>query len=370
MAAQFPVRSYGRCDHNTDLQAGESTQTLEGRLAISKKNRIHLAFEAAGEKDYTTPIVWESLLSGAVPAVLGARNLQDILPPHSAILASSFNSWDTYAKYVREVSENRTLWESYHAWRDDEAALEQFEARFAFTRTSPECRTCRWAYSKLYGLGFDHRRQAMQDTKIPRRLCVDNSNQPLVVQPFLEVWGGSAGDAVVTSSSVCPGALESVTSTIDDDGYKVRRVVSLHDGVIDMTIESVEISASVTSDLVLRMQSKVQNLDGEFFPHSHTLVKTTRGPLVSSATIQDDRAKMSVLASWQTEIRSPSRGLIEVVVLRKGDKLRPGGVRRIRAIIEDTTEIHDKRTECFPSTYAKQMTIDFVDALEVYYTNA
>jgi hypothetical protein len=379
LASNFTTRSYGQCDHNTNLREGETTQTVEGRLALSRKNRIHLAFEAAGEKDYATPIVWESLLSGAVPAILGARNLQDILPHGSAILASSFNSWDSYAAYIKHVSENQTLWESYHAWRDDEDALRRFEAKFAFTRTSPECRTCRWAHSKLHGLGWDHQQQQTRETVIPRRLCVNVGGattapqQQLVVEPFREKWSDPSGDAAPAHGSKCLDSLVSVTSIIEHVGYKVKRTVSQHDGVIDMTIEAVEAStaSAAASDLLLRIQVSVRNRDGAYFPNSHTLVPTSRGSsLVSSATIQDDKAKASVLASWPTEITSPSEGWIEVVVLKKGQRLHHDESRRIRIITEDVSEVHDKRTEYFPSTFAKQMTGDFVDSLEVYYTDS
>jgi hypothetical protein len=114
----------------------------------------------------------------------------------------------------------------------------------------------------------------------------------------------------------------------------------------------------------------VQNQDGSFFPHVHTLVPTARGALVSSAAIQDNRAKVSALASWPTEVHSPAPGVLEVVVVRKGQRLHADESLRIRVIVEDRSEIHDKRTEYFPSTFARQMTIDFVDAMELYYTDA
>jgi hypothetical protein len=58
-------------------------------------------------------------LSGAVPVILRAANTMEILPANSAIDAKSF-SWDTMAAYVKLVSENKTLWESHQAWRNDD----------------------------------------------------------------------------------------------------------------------------------------------------------------------------------------------------------------------------------------------------------
>jgi hypothetical protein len=159
------------------LEAGETIATLPGRISLAKKNRMALAFEAGTEKDYMTEITWEALLSGAVPVILGAANTMEILPANSAIDAKKFQSWDTMAAYVKLVSENKTLWESHQAWRNDETELAAFEKRFNFTKTTPECRMCRWAYAKMYGLGWDHEQQEVKEPRIARQMCLEEGKK-------------------------------------------------------------------------------------------------------------------------------------------------------------------------------------------------
>jgi hypothetical protein len=72
--AAMPTAAYGSCHHNADLAAGETIQTLPGRLALAQKHRIHLVLDNAIDKDNVNEMVWESLLSGAVPAIFGAAN--------------------------------------------------------------------------------------------------------------------------------------------------------------------------------------------------------------------------------------------------------------------------------------------------------
>jgi len=369
--AAFEVASYGSCNHNTDLSDGETIATPEGRIAIAKKNRIHLAFESGNERDYTSPIVWESLLSGAVPAVLGARNADEFLPPHSVILASSYNDWDKFAADVKQVSENKTRWESYHAWRTDETALAAFEKKFSFTKTSPECRTCRWAYAKMYGLGWDHDQQAVREPVVPRKLCVDETSN-LITQPFNEFWvqtGSKKQDTTSTGKDKCLTATPPESTVSCDGFYPIDRHVVLHDGVIDMTINSVAPGLKTESDVIMRLVFNVKNHEGAYFPNTHTLVTTKRGPLASSASIQDEKVKVTVLANWETSIRSPEEGVIEVVVQRKDEESPDdeSAPKRIRVITEDTNVLHDKLTEFFPSSYGKEMIQDFVDPIELFY---
>ena len=111
---------------------------------------------------------------------------------------------------------------------------------------------------------------------------------------------------------------------------------------------------------------------GAYFPDTHTLIRDfVRTPVVSSATIQDNRSKVTVLANWVanwvTEIRSPAVGVVEVVVLAKGASLHDDEIRRIRVITEDMNPLHDKMTEFFPSTYGELLMRDFIDPLELFY---
>lgn len=358
--SSFHTESYGSCSHNTDLVEGETIGTLEGRVALSKKNRMHLAFDAGNDKDYVTPIVWEAYLSGAVPVILGARNAEEFLPRHSAIYAAGYNDWDKFAAYVKKVSENKELWESFHSWRSDETALSAFETRFNFTKVSSECRTCRWAYAKKYGLGWDHERQVVREAPFGSKLCVDQGSQ-LISKPFREIWVGSKPVSPL-GKDVCKTM--SITTSVEQDSYKVERSVMRHDGLVDMAVLSFVPTSD--ADAILTLEFDVNNAEGAFFPNTHTLVPALRTPLISSASLQDEKVKVTVLASWETEIKCSGPGIVEIV-LRGSDKMHSDEGRRIRVIMEYRNVLHDKLTEFYPSSYGKKMVKDFVDPVEYFY---
>lgn len=153
------------------------------------------------------------------------------------------------------------------------------------------------------------------------------------------------------------------------DNYKVTRTVTQHDGVTDIMIISIE-TDSPDEDVVLRLQVDVRNTEGAFFRDTHTLVDTIRKPLVSSATVQDENSKVTVLANWETVVHSPEEGTIEIVIQQKGEAFnKDHSHRRIRVITEDISSVHDKMTEFFPSSFGKQMTKDFIDPVEMFYTD-
>jgi hypothetical protein len=166
---------------------------------------------------------------------------------------------------------------------------------------------------------------------------------------------------------------DSMTSdgTIHAGSFEVHRTLIQHDGVTDIIISGVD-RDKAESEVVLRLHLPgVRNSDGAHFRNTHTLVPTTRGALVSSASFQDEFAKVTFLADWVTTISSPHEGIIEVVIqTAKEGPIGKDLPKRIRVIIEDMNELHDKMTEFFPSAFGKQMTQDFVDPLEIFFSDA
>jgi len=359
VAAQLETASYGECYHNKDLADGETIDTPEGRINLYKKNRIALVLEAGNDKDHITAQVWEALVSGAVPAILGATNLADHLPPNSAVFASSFNSWDKFAEHLLAVANNTTIWQSYHAWRSDEAALKAFEERYEFTKTSPKCRLCRWAYAKEFGLGWDHGKQTVADTHVKRQFCLDEETH-LATQPFKEDWGHEpTGD-----KTSCPPYATAASTTIQVAGGSLERSIVCHDGVTDIELTNIK---DIDSDgASLRLHFPVQNIEGSYFANTHTLTASPHHAVYSSLTLQDDKAKITVLASWETSVTSPSQGIVQIDC----GSAASDEIRRIRIIVEDRSELHDKMTEFFPSSFAKLLTEDFVNPLQFFYTDA
>jgi hypothetical protein len=384
-ALKIKVDAVGTCQHNADVPKGLSMDTIEGRVAIMKKYRIALAFDSTTEKDHISGIIWEAYMSGAVPVVVGADNLMSDhhLPPHSAIIAAEFDDWDAMADYVKQVAENKTLWESYHTWRKDESLISAFEEKYQFTKTNPTCRMCRWAYAKKFGLGWDHGKQEVVEAKLPRQLCSSNNNKGLVSKPFEEGWihrsdqqetaelivhdeGGGATSDTSTCTSVT-----TVEGTIDTDTYKIHRTIHQHDSITDSIITGVE-REDHEGQVILRLEFPgVRNSEGALFRNTHTLVPTKRGAFASSATMQDEFVKVTILADWVTSISSPQEGVMEIVVQRdKEDAMPEGTTKRIRVFTEGLNVIHDKMSEYFPSSFAKVVTKDFIDPLELFYADS
>ena len=366
----FAVAFYGSCTHNTDVPQGMSLSNKNDRVALHRKHRFNLAFESSNEKDYMTNVIFDAFQSGSLPVILGPSNIESHFPPNSFINAGRFQYWDDLGQYVKKVAENKSLWESYHEWRKDPNALKSFRERLNFTRTSTECRMCRWAYAKKYGLGWDHVQQVVRENALSRNLCVDSE---LVTKPFVESYTTKTDD---TYEAIAAGDKESITchsdshslhAAFDLNGFQVERTVEAHDGVTDLVFNHIG-RPNAGSDIILRLEFQVKNAGGASFPHPHTLVSTIRGPLCSSIAFRDERSKVTILANWETVMTSTKEGTIEIV-LHSGQEgnLQEDETRRIRVIVEDVSVINDKLTEYFPSSFAKLMIHDFVDPLELFY---
>lgn len=383
IANRFSVDSMGDCHHNTDVPPGMTKDTFEGRIELMKQYRFVLAFDPTKEKDHISPVVWEALISGSVPVIVSADNIRSHLPPNSFIDSGMYSDWDDLADGIKKINDNKEQWESYHAWRTDEVALAKFEALYEFSKTDPTCRLCRWGYAKKYGLGWDHATQKVTENHLPRSLCT-TATKGLASRPFQEEWiSRNEENAIVVNIGDDPGSelcTETLAEATIDNGstYKIQRTLSFHDGVTDILVTDIE-RESPTQELVLRLHFPgVQNSDGAHFVNTHTTVRGMQHTqLVSSASMQDDYSKITVLADWATSISCPMEGVLELVVVEAHENeeqaskpLWPNIPRRIRVITEDMNVIHDKMTEYFPSSFATKLIRDFVDPLEVYFADA
>ena len=369
---QFPVKNYGSCAHNTDLPKGKSLDKKEDRMELLRNHRFNLALEAGDAKDHITPVVWEAISSGTLPVILGAQNIKEHLPLDSFVAASGFQKYGDLGPVVAKIAGNKTEWQKYQAWRTNAEYKRQFDLKYNFTRTSPECRMCRWAYAKRYGLGWSHEQQYVHETTIDRRLCLDDTTK-LVSKPFSESWlkvTNQVYSDVMKAGEKSTCSDSSSTISIPQD-LKLTRTVSAHDNVVDIVVSDF-IKEVPGSDIVLRLELPVLNAEGSYFPSPHVLVSTARGAVASSLAIQDSKSKVIVLASWNTEVTSTKEGVVEVIIRRSDEEMHNAEdeMRRIRVVIEDMSELNDKTTEFYPSSFAKLLIQDFVDPLELFYLEA
>jgi hypothetical protein len=147
----------------------------------------------------------------------------------------------------------------------------------------------------------------------------------------------------------------------------VDRKVSMHDGVVDITLKDVSQAAN-SAAVVLRLTFPgIENTAGAHFKHTHKLVPTSRIHQLSSASMQDANRKVTVMLDWVSNIASPSKSILEVVVMEDGEIWKEGDVKRIRIVLEDFDAKNEKQFEFFPSSFLKKMVKDFSDPLDLFY---
>lgn len=119
LAESFPVDQYGQCSHKDKKQNHISTDDFERRLFEYK---FYLAFENANCQDYITEkAFYNALAHGSIPIVLGSseENYRNLLPPHSFIHVEHFHHLKDLTDELKRISKDVSVFESYHAWRDD-----------------------------------------------------------------------------------------------------------------------------------------------------------------------------------------------------------------------------------------------------------
>ncbi|XP_063153369.1 4-galactosyl-N-acetylglucosaminide 3-alpha-L-fucosyltransferase 9-like [Candoia aspera] len=83
--------------------------------------KFYLAFENSIHKDYITEKLYNALLAGSVPVVLGPprENYEDYIPAHSFIHVEDFESPGKLSEYLLMLNQNEALYLSYFDWRKD-----------------------------------------------------------------------------------------------------------------------------------------------------------------------------------------------------------------------------------------------------------
>ena len=110
------VHSYGELlnTHTLDDDIGKET-----KIDIISRYKFTLAFENAISRDYVTEKFYEPLIAGSVPVYLGAPNIEDFSPGENCFIdASKWDSAESLATYMLELSNNEQLYQSYFKWRE------------------------------------------------------------------------------------------------------------------------------------------------------------------------------------------------------------------------------------------------------------
>jgi hypothetical protein len=93
-ASKIEVHAIGTCHHSAELPIGMTMDTIHSRVSIMKDCPMVLALDPTTEKDHLSEIIWEAFMLGAVPVIVGAKDLKTDhhLAPHLAILGGVFTS--------------------------------------------------------------------------------------------------------------------------------------------------------------------------------------------------------------------------------------------------------------------------------------
>ena len=154
LLARMPVESVSGCLNNKKLPADEKRD----KTALMRRYALYLAFENQRVDDYITEKLWGALDAGVLPVYFGAPNIKEHVPVHSIVSVDDFPNRDALAVHLVDILSNKTLYDSYHAWRR-KPLPEWFVRKYNFTHVHSECRTCRWADAKRRGLDWDKARQ-------------------------------------------------------------------------------------------------------------------------------------------------------------------------------------------------------------------
>jgi hypothetical protein len=182
MSPHIRVDSLSYCLKNAEPPKGVD---LKNKTQVMQSYLFHLAFENQRYGDYCTEKLWGTLASGTLPVYFGAKNVKQHVPPNSIIVFDDFDSTEELALYLAKVAQNKTLYESHHAWRK-RPLPESFHRKYDFTKVHSVCRMCRWAYAKMFGFGWDPQAQNVKALRIPRTSCIDQDG--LLSKPMRETW--------------------------------------------------------------------------------------------------------------------------------------------------------------------------------------
>lgn len=133
----IPVDNYGTCgsqirelpqwlvniqnSKNVNLRDRGKYNWQIGKLALLRRYLFTIAIENSITNDYVTEKLWHAFVSGSIPIYLGAPNIDDWLPCNNDCIIDlrKFKTPEEAANYINQVATNKTLYESFHRWRNE-----------------------------------------------------------------------------------------------------------------------------------------------------------------------------------------------------------------------------------------------------------
>ncbi len=134
------VHSYGRMIPN--MPSGDD-YGHQFKLDTISRYKFTIAFENAIARDYVTEKFYDPLLAGSVPVYLGAPNIGDFAPGDKCFInASEWDSPESLARYLLDVSRDEALYRSYFEWKT-KPFLPKFASLLGQLKEHPFVRLCK-----------------------------------------------------------------------------------------------------------------------------------------------------------------------------------------------------------------------------------
>ena len=112
LKSYIDIDVYGRCGKPDPCKGG---YIYCNELPASYS--FYLALENSDCRDYVTEKYWRAIMRGQLPIVAWRYSMTDLVLPNSYINVYDFEDIDTAGAYIKKVSENKTLYNSYFKWK-------------------------------------------------------------------------------------------------------------------------------------------------------------------------------------------------------------------------------------------------------------
>ncbi|XP_041483285.1 uncharacterized protein LOC121430077 [Lytechinus variegatus] len=113
LSRYIPVSMYGKCGTKPCPRDERCNRSI-------RKHKFYLALENSPCRDYITEKLWRNaFLNNVVPVVYGAskEDYERVLPPDSFIHVEDFDSIKELASYLRRLSKDEGLYNTYFEWK-------------------------------------------------------------------------------------------------------------------------------------------------------------------------------------------------------------------------------------------------------------
>ena len=340
------IDSLSSCLQNAEVPPGVD---ITNKKSVMQQYLFHFAFENQCSPDYITEKVWGALAAGTLPVYFGAENIKDHVPINSIIDVKDFRNTEALFKHLEKVAQDEHLYMSYHEWR--RVSQPHFDQKMNLTHTHATCRTCRWGYARMYGLGWNHEHQYVHDTNIERKVCLD-SRTGLIQHPVVEDWGAYN---MGIENRKAPHNVKCLKGTLSEDLLLIKgkanlqRLVRHVDGVVEIEIYS-------NGDTKSNGESARFSLQTLLDPSTTSSLVVRKGQM----RLQDNSSRITVVSSpISADVRSQTNK-IEVTIKANDLPLR------IR-LMPENIDMNHEGSDQEEGYFGKLMIKDFYYPVEAYF---